>query len=70
MLALQILGYKSYAEFAVTPNMASSPAVVVSFLQELSNLVRPSADEVLQFLFQDVAICKAWKSCFCFVITC
>ncbi|XP_022941716.1 mitochondrial intermediate peptidase, mitochondrial isoform X1 [Cucurbita moschata] len=41
----QILGYRSYAEFAVTPNMASSPAVVVSFLQELSNLVRPSADE-------------------------
>lgn len=49
-LLMQILGYRSFAEFAVTPNLASSPAVVMSFLQELSKVVRSSADEVLQFL--------------------
>ncbi|KGN57283.1 mitochondrial intermediate peptidase, mitochondrial isoform X3 [Cucumis sativus] len=41
----QILGYRSFAEFAVTPNLASSPAVVMSFLQELSKVVRSRADE-------------------------
>ncbi|KAL5569985.1 hypothetical protein UlMin_026560 [Ulmus minor] len=41
----QILGYKSYAEFSVKPNMASSPAVVMSFLQEMSQMVQPNADE-------------------------
>lgn len=51
MLIMQIVGYRSYAEFAVTPNLASSPAVVMSFLQELSKVVRPCADEVLQFFF-------------------
>ncbi|KAF4372136.1 hypothetical protein F8388_000352 [Cannabis sativa] len=41
----QILGYRSYAEFSLKPNMASSPEVVMSFLEEMSNMVRPSADE-------------------------
>ncbi|GMP24118.1 hypothetical protein CsSME_00001508 [Camellia sinensis var. sinensis] len=41
----QIMGYKSYAEFAVQPNMASSPEVVMSFLLEMSEMVRPKADK-------------------------
>ncbi|XP_042511651.1 mitochondrial intermediate peptidase, mitochondrial [Macadamia integrifolia] len=41
----QIMGYKSYAEFAVHPNMASSPVVAMSFLLDLSKIVRPKADE-------------------------
>ena len=44
---MQIMGYKSYAEFAVHPNMASSPEVVMSFLLEMSKMIRPKADEVL-----------------------
>ncbi|RVW90649.1 Mitochondrial intermediate peptidase, mitochondrial [Vitis vinifera] len=42
---MQIMGYKSYAEFAVRPNMASSPEVVMSFLFEMSKMIRPKADE-------------------------
>lgn len=64
MLIMQISGYRSYAEFAVTPNLASSPAVVVPFLQDLSKVVRPRADEVLQLFCCDVAISKAWKELF------
>ncbi|XP_015580816.1 mitochondrial intermediate peptidase, mitochondrial isoform X2 [Ricinus communis] len=41
----QIMGYKSYAEFMVKPNLASSPKVVTSFLNEMSQLVRPKADK-------------------------
>ncbi|XP_021725771.1 probable mitochondrial intermediate peptidase, mitochondrial [Chenopodium quinoa] len=41
----QIMGYKSYAEFAARPNMASSADVVMSFLLELSSMVKPKADE-------------------------
>lgn len=41
----QIMGNKSYAEFAVHPNMASSPEVVMSFLLEMSEMVRPNADK-------------------------
>ncbi|GAV64865.1 Peptidase_M3 domain-containing protein [Cephalotus follicularis] len=41
----QIMGYRSYAEFVVKPNMASSPEVVMSFLHEISSMVRPKADE-------------------------
>ncbi|KAE8022416.1 hypothetical protein FH972_008218 [Carpinus fangiana] len=41
----QIMGCRSYAEFAVKPNMASSPAVVMSFLHEISKMVQPKADE-------------------------
>ncbi|KAL6131881.1 hypothetical protein ACLB2K_070254 [Fragaria x ananassa] len=41
----QIMGYRSYAEFTVKPNMSSSPEVVMCFLKELSKMVRPTADE-------------------------
>ncbi|XP_059666980.1 mitochondrial intermediate peptidase, mitochondrial [Cornus florida] len=41
----QIMGYKSYAEFSVCPNMASTPEVIMSFLLEMSKMVRPKADE-------------------------
>jgi len=40
------MGCKSYAGFAAHPNMASSPDVVMSFLLEMSEVVRPKADEV------------------------
>ncbi|KAK9293356.1 hypothetical protein L1049_021348 [Liquidambar formosana] len=46
----QIMGYKSYAEFAVRPNMASSPQVVKSFLLEMSKIVRPKADEEFRII--------------------
>ncbi|OMO85833.1 Peptidase M3A/M3B [Corchorus capsularis] len=41
----QIMGCKSYAEFVMNLNMASSPEVLVSFLLEMSNMVKPKADE-------------------------
>lgn len=41
----QMMGYRSYAEFVVKPNLASSPEVVISFLHEMSKMVRPRADE-------------------------
>ncbi|XP_074291377.1 mitochondrial intermediate peptidase, mitochondrial isoform X2 [Silene latifolia] len=41
----QIMGCKSYAEFAVRPNMAASSDVVMAFLHEMSSMVRPKADE-------------------------
>ncbi|OVA03024.1 Peptidase M3A/M3B [Macleaya cordata] len=41
----QIMGHQTYAEFAVHPNLASSPEVVMSFLLEMSEIVRPKADE-------------------------
>ncbi|KAJ9553243.1 hypothetical protein OSB04_017288 [Centaurea solstitialis] len=41
----QISGYKSYADYALHSNMASSPDVVSSFLDELSKLVQPKAVE-------------------------
>lgn len=44
---MQIMGYRSYAEFNVKPNMASSPEVVMSFLLEMRKMVKPSADEVI-----------------------
>lgn len=40
------MGYRSYAEFIVMPNMASSPEVVMSFLLEMSKMIKPKADEV------------------------
>jgi intermediate peptidase len=43
---MQMMGYRSYAEFVVKPNLASSPEVVISFLHEMSKMVRPRADEV------------------------
>lgn len=43
---VQIMGCRSYAEFAIRPNMAASPNVVMDFLLTLSNMVRPRADAV------------------------
>lgn len=43
---MQVLGYKTYSEFALKGNMASSPEVVLSFLHEMSKMVRPKAEEV------------------------
>ncbi|OEL22139.1 putative mitochondrial intermediate peptidase, mitochondrial [Dichanthelium oligosanthes] len=39
------MGCKSYADFAIRPNMAASADVVMSFLGNLSNIVRHKADE-------------------------
>lgn len=44
---MQIMGYKSYAEFSVHPNMAASPEVVMPFLNDLSMMIRPKAEQVL-----------------------
>ncbi|KAL5718261.1 mitochondrial intermediate peptidase [Ranunculus cassubicifolius] len=41
----QMMGHRSFADFSVHPNLASSPEVVMSFLHELSNTVRPKADQ-------------------------
>ncbi|CAN6457624.1 unnamed protein product [Victoria cruziana] len=46
----QIMGYKSYAEFALQPTMASSPEVVMEFLLELSNIVNTRADEEVEII--------------------
>ena len=43
---MQIMGHSSYADLAVHSSMASSPDVVLSFLLEMSEIVRPRADEV------------------------
>lgn len=43
----QLMGYNSYAAFAVDRNLASSPDVVSSFLLEISEVVRPKADKEL-----------------------
>ena len=53
---IQIMGYKSYAEFSVHPNMASSPEIVKSFLLEMSEMVRPKADKGITFA---KCICEA-----------
>ncbi|WMV20269.1 hypothetical protein MTR67_013654 [Solanum verrucosum] len=41
----QLMGHKSYAEFALHSTMAASPEVVMSFLLEMSKVVRPKADQ-------------------------
>lgn len=46
----QLLGYNSYAEFAIAPTMAESPEAVVSFLEELSTRIRGKADEEMAML--------------------
>ncbi|XP_061372981.1 mitochondrial intermediate peptidase, mitochondrial isoform X2 [Gastrolobium bilobum] len=46
----QMMGCRSYADFAVKPNMASSPKVVMSFLLEMSKMVRAKAKEELKLL--------------------
>lgn len=47
---MQIIGHRSYAEFAQQSTMASSPDVVLSFLLEMSEIIRPKADEVRYLL--------------------
>ncbi|XP_074574605.1 mitochondrial intermediate peptidase, mitochondrial-like [Curcuma longa] len=44
----QIMEFKSYADFAIRPNMAGSPDVAMSFLLDLSKHVRCKADEVMK----------------------
>ncbi|PKU82983.1 mitochondrial intermediate peptidase [Dendrobium catenatum] len=46
------MGCRSYAEFAIRPNMAASPDVVMDFLLTLSNMVRLRADAEFK-LIQD-----------------
>lgn len=67
---IQIMGCRSYAELAVKPNMASSPKVVMSFLLEMSKMVRTQSEEVL-----NINSCEAyfvgqkgvnWKKVFIF----
>ncbi|XP_058071413.1 mitochondrial intermediate peptidase, mitochondrial-like isoform X1 [Magnolia sinica] len=41
----EIMGYKSYAQFAVHPNIASSRDVVMPFLLDLSKIIMHKADE-------------------------
>ncbi|WOL10832.1 hypothetical protein Cni_G19591 [Canna indica] len=41
----QVMGCKSYAEFAIRPNMAAFPDVAMLFLLDLSKCVRCKADE-------------------------
>ncbi|KAL3834596.1 hypothetical protein ACJIZ3_009332 [Penstemon smallii] len=41
----EIMGCNSYSEFALKENMASSPEVVMSFLHDMSKMVRPKAEE-------------------------
>ena len=43
---MQIMGCKSYSEFSTRTNLAGSSDVVMSFLIELSKIVRKKADEV------------------------
>lgn len=42
------MGCRSYAEFAIRPNMAASVDVVMSFLNDLSDTVRHKAYEVFK----------------------
>ncbi|WVZ78856.1 hypothetical protein U9M48_026504 [Paspalum notatum var. saurae] len=44
------MGCKSYADFAIRPNMAASADVVLSFLEDLSNIVRHKADEEFKII--------------------
>ncbi|KAJ1260491.1 hypothetical protein BS78_10G236400 [Paspalum vaginatum] len=44
------MGCKSYADFAIRPNMAASSDVVLSFLEHLSNIVRHKADEEFKII--------------------
>ncbi|OQU76928.1 probable mitochondrial intermediate peptidase, mitochondrial isoform X2 [Sorghum bicolor] len=46
----EIMGCKSYAEFAIRPNMAASADVVMSFLEDLSNIVKHKAEEEFKII--------------------
>jgi intermediate peptidase len=48
-MTLQTMGCKSYADFAIRSNMAASADVVMSFLGDLSDIVRHKADEVRMY---------------------
>ncbi|KAJ4828412.1 Mitochondrial intermediate peptidase [Turnera subulata] len=41
----QLMGHYSYSEFILKQNLASSPEVVMSFLRDMSQMIRPKADE-------------------------
>ncbi|MFG6440459.1 M3 family metallopeptidase [Roseateles sp. LKC17W] len=43
----RLLGYASFAEVSLAPNMASSPAEVTSFLRDLARRARPFAEKDL-----------------------
>ncbi|KAL1531507.1 Mitochondrial intermediate peptidase [Salvia divinorum] len=57
----EVLGYKTYSEFALKGNMASSPEVVLSFLHEMSKMVRPKAEEEFKKIldFKRGRICQS-----------
>ncbi|KAL2654121.1 hypothetical protein R1flu_022249 [Riccia fluitans] len=46
----QLLGYNSYAEFALAPTMAEKPEAVLNFLVDLSDRIRGKADDELKML--------------------
>ncbi|KAG0502810.1 hypothetical protein HPP92_002882 [Vanilla planifolia] len=46
----QIMGFRSYAEFAIHPNMARSPNVVMSFLLNLNNMISQRVDEEVKLM--------------------
>ncbi|KAK8544239.1 hypothetical protein V6N13_034601 [Hibiscus sabdariffa] len=58
------MGRKSYAEFVMKLNMASSPEVVVPFLLEMSNVVKARADKVffLPFNWSVIILNRSKKS--------
>ncbi|XP_031381325.1 mitochondrial intermediate peptidase, mitochondrial isoform X2 [Punica granatum] len=48
----RITGYRTYADFVVKQNMASSPKVVASFLLEMSEIVKDKADEEFEAIWR------------------
>ncbi|RKZ65276.1 MAG: M3 family peptidase [Gammaproteobacteria bacterium] len=48
MKRAQLMGYETYAHFALRERMASTPATVNQFLQELTNAVKPFAERDIQ----------------------
>jgi oligopeptidase A len=62
----QLLGFKSYAEYSLTPKMADSPQQVLDFLNELAMRAKPYArrdlDEVSAFARSELGLDKleAW----------
>ncbi len=46
----QLLGYRSFAEVSLVPKMASSPAEVLAFLEDLARRARPFAEKDAQEL--------------------
>ncbi|KAK3220971.1 hypothetical protein Dsin_014941 [Dipteronia sinensis] len=56
------MGCRSYSDFMVKPNMASSPDVVMSFLLEMSKMIKPKADEEFKAI-QDFKREKSGQRC-------